>query len=208
MAKPIAREASPVAAPPAVPRWDPVVRLTHWAIALAVVLNALIVEDESLIHVWIGFAALGFLLLRMIWGLFGTEAARFSSFPPSLSAAWDHVGDMLAGRHAAHRSHNPVGALMAYALWAMLAAVIATGLMMDSDPFPAAYQGGFLDLFRETERALRGGKFLEEIHEAAANMLLFLAVVHVGGVLFESWRSGVNLIRAMTTGGGQNLGRE
>ena len=110
----------------AAPAWDPIVRLTHWCIALAVILNGLIVEDESLIHIWIGYAALGFLVLRLIWGVIGTEEARFTSFPPSIAAAKTHLGDMLLGERRPHRSHNPLGALMVYALWGTLAVVVAT----------------------------------------------------------------------------------
>ncbi|MCF3628340.1 cytochrome b/b6 domain-containing protein [Thalassospiraceae bacterium LMO-SO8] len=186
------------------PAWDPVVRLTHWCIALAVVLNGLIVEDESLIHIWIGYAAIAFLVLRLLWGVIGTEEARFTSFPPSLAGAKEHLSDLLTGRRRPHRSHNPLGALMVYALWGTLIVVAVTGVMMESDPFPATGGGlgdGFMAIFREYERASGGSEFLEEIHEAAANMLLFLAVVHVGGVLMESWLTGVNLVRAMVKGG-------
>lgn len=38
--------------------WDPLVRLTHWGIAAAVLLNGLVVEDGSLVHVWLGYARL------------------------------------------------------------------------------------------------------------------------------------------------------
>ena len=38
----------------------------------------------------------------------------------------------------------------------------------------------------------------EEIHEAAADFLLFLAALHVGGLLLQSRLGGVSLIRRMT----------
>ncbi|MAN80755.1 MAG: cytochrome B [Rhodospirillaceae bacterium] len=189
---------------PTAPAWDPVVRLTHWGIALAVVLNGFVVEDESLIHIWVGYAAISFLVLRLIWGLIGTEDARFTSFPPSLAAAKAHLSDLLAGRHRTYRSHNPLGALMVYALWGTLIVVVATGVVMASDPFPSSYGmsgDSFTALFREYEGHRGGSELIEDIHELAANTLLFLAVVHVGGVLLESRLSGVNLIRAMVKGG-------
>ncbi len=189
---------------PTAPAWDPVIRLTHWAIALAVVLNGFVVEDESLIHIWIGYAAIGFLVLRLIWGVIGTEEARFTSFPPSFTAARGHVSELLAGHHRTYRSHNPLGALMVYALWGTLIVVVVTGVMMASDPFPSSYGmpgDSFTALFREYEGHRGGSEIIEDIHELAANMLLFFAVVHVGGVLLESRLSGVNLIRAMVKGG-------
>tara|TARA_R110000772_G_scaffold73216_3_gene159598 strand:- start:26327 stop:26947 length:621 start_codon:yes stop_codon:yes gene_type:complete len=196
---------------PAAPAWDPVVRLTHWCVALAVVLNGLIVEDESLAHVWIGYAAIAFLVLRMVWGVIGTKEARFTSFPPSLSAAKAHVGDMFAGRHKAYPSHNPIGSLMVYALWGTLAVVCVTGVIMESTPFqslPGLTDHGLAGYFQEYDRPLSGGEITEEIHEGAANMLLFLAMLHVGGVLLESRLSGVNLVRAMVRGGKRLQGGE
>ena len=31
--------------------WDPVVRLTHWSIAVIVLLNAVLTEGDSLLHI-------------------------------------------------------------------------------------------------------------------------------------------------------------
>ena len=185
---------------PAAPAWDPIVRLTHWCVAFGVILNALIVEDESLVHIWIGYGVIAFVTLRLLWGVIGTEEARFTAFPPSPSAAMAHVRDLLAGRHRSFRSHNPLGALMVYALWGMIVVVVATGVTMESDPFPPTYHGGFFEAFGEIERPHGSYGFLKEIHEVAANMLLFLAALHVVGVALESRLSGVNLVRAMVSG--------
>ncbi len=161
--------------------WDPLVRLTHWTIAAAIVLNGAIVDEESLAHVWIGYAALGVLALRLVWGLIGPKHARFSAFPPSIGAALTHVADTLTGRAKPHLSHNPLGALMVYALWGLLAAVSLTGVAMETD-------------------ALWGMEAVEDVHEAAANLLMILAALHVAGVVIESKLSGVNLARAMIDG--------
>ena len=54
-------------------RWDPIVKLTHWGIVAAIIGNALVTEEGSGWHIWVGYglAALlgllgmaGFLLLR------------------------------------------------------------------------------------------------------------------------------------------------
>ncbi len=39
-----------------------------------------------------------------------------------------------------------------------------------------------------------------EIHEVFANLILLLAVLHIGGVLIESRALGRNLVRPMTIG--------
>lgn len=122
--------------------WDPLVRITHWGVATAVLLNGIATEEGGQIHVWIGYAAFALLLLRVIWGLVGPTEARFSAFPPSLSAAWAHIGEIRSGIRASHRSHNPLGALMVYALWGSLAIVCVTGVSMAGSPFKARPSDG------------------------------------------------------------------
>lgn len=48
--------------------WDPVVRVTHWGIAASVLLNALLDEGGSVLHVTIGWIVMALLFLRMVWG--------------------------------------------------------------------------------------------------------------------------------------------
>ena len=195
-------------------------RLTHWGIVGAVLLNGLITEGSDQIQVWIGYTALAMLALRLVWGLVGTGPARFSAFPPSLSAARAHIAAMRADRHPAYRSHNPLGALMAYVLWGTLAVVAATGIAMAGSPFSTGPAGeaveehavGAGEHGEETEaheseagEAHEGGdseagEALEEVHEVAADPLLVLAALHVGGVAPESRLSGRSLVRPMVKG--------
>ena len=61
--------------------WDPLVRLIHWSLAIAIILNGAIVDEESSLHEWIGYFAVGLIGVRLIWGLIGSSHARFSAFP-------------------------------------------------------------------------------------------------------------------------------
>lgn len=189
--------------------WDPLVRLTHWGIAVAIVLNGLVIDEDALAHIWIGYVALGLLALRLLWGVIGTETARFSAFPPSLAGAARHASALRRGDHPDYRSHNPLGALMIYALWGTLLVVSASGVLLDSDPFPH-HADGYGAQYAEDDRDdgddeddeedRESGELIEEIHEASANLLLLLAALHVGGTILESRLSGRNLVRAMISG--------
>lgn len=198
----------PAAEPAAAgPRWDPLIRMTHWGVAAAVLVNGLINEGGSTWHIWIGYGVAALLALRLIWGFIGTEEARFTSFPPSLHAARIHVSDMLAGRHRPYRSHNPLGSVMVYALWAMLLVVTATGIGMAGSPLSSVpFNSGASYLSRyeaeetEDDDGDKGGEeneFLEELHEISANLLLLLAALHITGVALESRLSGRNLLKPM-----------
>lgn len=197
-------------------RWDLLVRITHWGIAAGVIANRLVTEGGDTAHISIGYAVAALLALRLMWGLVGSAPARFSSFPPDPAAALRHIRNIRNGRVQAYRSHNPLGALMVYALWATLIVVAATGIVMaraDSVTSRTAaqparvYAEPRLLPFREEGRAREGREAEEreegmvgEIHELAANLLLALAILHVAGVAFESRRGERGLVRAMITG--------
>lgn len=161
--------------------WDPLVRLSHWTIAGAVLPNGLLVDERSAAHRWIGHAALGVLAMRLLLGVIGVGAARFSAFPPSLAAVRAHARALLAGRAPVHVSHNPLGALIVYDLWGALALTSATGIMMGGASF--APMG-----------------WVMRRHEAFADWLLLSAALHVASVALEQRLSGVNLVGAMITG--------
>lgn len=190
--------------------WDPVVRLTHWGIALSVVLNALVNDGGSLVHVSLGWLVMALLLLRLVWGVLGPAEARFSAFPPNPVAALGHLRQLLTGRVRDYPSHNPAGALMAYAFWATLALVVATGLLMTSGATPmqiandkaAVASGDWSALIREGDGDDDSplADAAEETHEMAANLLLFLAALHLAGVALETRALRRSLLAPMLLG--------
>lgn len=201
-------------------RWDPLVKITHWGIATAVITNALVVGEGSIAHIYAGYLLAALLGLRMLWGFIGTRPARFVSFPPSPARAIAHIRDILAGRKEQHRSHNPLGALMAYALWVCLAVIIASGVAMAGPP-PAVSNPTDLRALVSSDEEGEGSEHgeeaeghgpegeegeeaeevFEEVHEAAVNLLYLLIFLHIGGVAFETLRSGRRTLTAMLPGG-------
>jgi cytochrome b len=197
-------------------RWDPLIKITHWGIAAVVITNALIVGEGSIAHIYAGYTLASLLALRMLWGVIGPNAARFASFKPSPAKALAHIGDIRAGKREAHISHNPLGALMVYALWACLAVIIASGIGMAGAP-PAVdatinsaefvsgeyreEEGGGESEEREESEEGGAGELLEEVHEVAVNLLYALILLHIAGVAFETARSGKRTITAMLPGG-------
>ncbi|WP_252257558.1 cytochrome b/b6 domain-containing protein [Erythrobacter aurantius] len=203
-------------------RWDPLVKITHWGVAAIVVCNALIVGEGSIAHIWAGYTLAGLLSLRLLWGVIGTRPARFASFPPSPSRALAHIRAIREGRREEHDSHNPLGALMAYAIWACIGVIVASGIAMagappaiDASTTPAqiisgeAEEGehgeyrehGEDDEYGEGGEEDEGEEVLEEVHEIAVNLLYLLILLHIGGVAFETARSGKRTITAMLPGG-------
>lgn len=193
-------------------RWDPIVRITHWSVALAVLANAIITEEGSGPHIWVGYALAAILGLRLLWGLVGPAEARYSAFSPSPRKAIAHLREIRAGKVTHHASHNPLGALMVYAIWGCLLTIIATGIAMAGLPpgnrgiEEAGHRGTALFTQNHQEEGEEEGEEkgeegeegpLGEIHEAAANLLYLLILLHLAGVIFETWRSGRQVLVAM-----------
>jgi cytochrome b len=191
----------------ALPSWDPLLRLAHWGIAVVVIANYAFTKEGGSVHIALGWAGMALLLLRLIWGFVGPREARFASFPPNPMAAWRHLGGLLRGKAPQYPSHNPAGALMAYALWACLAVLMLTGLGMSGlSPFAqadleAAVAEGDWSVLVEDDGEAEGespyGDVLEEVHEVAANLILILALLHVAGVAVESRAMRRNLLAPM-----------
>ena len=189
-------------------RWDPVVKLTHWSIAIAVLANALLTEEGSGPHIWVGYALAGLLGLRLFWGVVGPAEARFTAFWPSPRKALAHLRDIRSKTVIRHQSHNPLGAFMVFAIWTCLLTIIATGMVMAGPPpwdaakgeheHSAAYaaSGSKEDDKEEGEEEEEG--VLAEVHESAAYLLYLLILLHLAGVIFETRRSGRQVLVAMS----------
>lgn len=202
-------------------RWDPIVKLTHWGVAAAVITNALLTEEGSGWHIWVGYTLAALLLLRWLWGIVGTPNARFSAFPPNPFRAIQYLTNARNGQVEHHASHNPLGTLMVYALWACLGVIIFSGIAMSGPPpanpnigevseryeKPASYRaiGGESEEAEDEgeeedesgERGEGGEETMEEVHEVAVNLLYLLIALHLLGVLFETMRHGRGTINAM-----------
>lgn len=202
-------------------RWDAVVRTTHWSVAAAVLANAVVTEGGSAPHIWIGYGLALMLAARWVWGIVGTPGARFSAFPPSMCGAFEHIREIRAGERSVHATHNPLGALMVYALWACLLVLVVTGIAMAGPPggstarravaqesTQVAHRDAEVGVRDEPEDAGRPAHqageesegAIEEVHEIAANLLYILILLHIAGVAFEARRSGKRIVMAMLPG--------
>ena len=168
--------------------WDIGVRLFHWSFAAAVTAAWLthVLHDRShALHVWIGYAAVGLVAARLLWGFVGTRHARFADFIKSPLHVVRYTGQMISGKAPRHLGHNPLGALMVLALLALVVVQATTGYVM-------THRG--LSLFG------LGHRQLEELHGLTGNLFLILVPLHILGVVVASLMHRENLVAAMITG--------
>jgi cytochrome b len=160
--------------------WDVGVRLFHWSLVTTVSASYLLADMRAL-HRWLGYAVVGLIAFRLVWGLVGTRHARFTDFVPSPRGLILYLRDMIRGRETRHLGHNPAGAAMIIALLITLLAIGATGYMMGTDHY-------------------FGEEWVEVTHKTLVDFLILLVLCHVSGVVYSSVRHRENLAAAMITG--------
>jgi len=179
--------------PPAVAKvavWDLPVRLFHWALVGLIAFSWWSAKNDELeLHMYSGYAILTAVIFRLLWGVFGSSTARFSTFirgPRAViayirgSAAWLSVG------------HSPLGALSVLAMLIVLKLQVATGLINADDD-------GLVEAPLAPLVSLETADFVHDAHEFLFNLLLALIALHVAAVVYYHLR-GRNLVGPMVTG--------
>ncbi|CAN7316075.1 cytochrome b/b6 domain-containing protein [Rhizobium ruizarguesonis] len=174
-------DAAGAGSPPKVRVWDPVVRMFHWGLAGLFAFSFLTGDEWKQAHILSGYAIVGLLLVRIIWGFVGSHHARFSNFIYDPITTLGFIRDSLAMRAKRYIGHNPAGAAMVFALLLAISGIATTGYMMTTD-------------------AYWGVEWVEEAHELLVNLTLGLVGLHIAGVLLASIEHKENLVRAMITG--------
>ena len=76
-------------------RWDPIVKITHWTIAIAVLANAVVTREGSDAHVWVGYALASVLVLIAFLFLVmggGAHEKRTLVAMPLRALIWSGIG--------------------------------------------------------------------------------------------------------------------
>ena len=197
--------------------WDLLIRIFHWSLVLAFTIAYLTGEEESNLHIYSGYAVLGLITFRVLWGFIGTRYARFRDFIYSPKTVIQYLKDLFARKPKPYIGHNPAGGWMVIVMLLTLAVVTVSGLKVYAieeglgplaGEFPAVniispvYASDDSDAHENNERGEdeEAEEFWEEIHEVSSNFMLFLIFLHVAGVLVSSRLHDENLVKAMFTG--------
>jgi len=174
--------------------WDPFVRIFHWSLVLTFTIAWLSGDELEVLHINAGYAVLGLVLLRIVWGFVGTHHARFRDFIYPPAEVKGFLKDTVMQRARRYLGHNPAGGMMIILMLVSLVITTVTGIAyygIEDGAGPLAMLAGIPET---------GEEMLEEVHEFFANLMVLLVVVHVIGVVIESQFHHESLIRAMLTG--------
>ena len=171
--------------------WDLPTRLFHWTLVGLIALSWWTAEEHlDDIHIWSGSAVLTLILFRLLWGLFGSSTARFSSFVRGPKAVAGYIRGQWRGI-----GHNPLGALSVVGLLLLIAAQVGLGLFAsDEDGLTAGPLASLVSA--DTSEAAT------KLHETLFDVLVIFIVLHVAAILFYRI-AGTKLVGPMITGRAQ-----
>jgi cytochrome b len=176
--------------------WDLPTRLFHWSLAAAVlvsVVSAKIGGNAMEWHFRCGFVVLGLLAFRVAWGVMGGRWSRFASFVYAPGTVWRYLkgGSRPEDHHDV--GHSPLASLSVFALLAVLALQVGTGLVADDE----IANIGPLNRFVSTDTGLAATGW----HKAYGQWLVLgLVALHVLAIVWYAWRRRLNLVGPMVVG--------
>ena len=176
--------------------WDLPTRLFHWllfaAVSFALATGLFAPKWWLGRHMLAGYVVGGLLMFRAVWAFYGSEHSRVRSFLYTPRQTIDHLRGLLRLRTSHYLGHNPSGAAMIFALFAVLALLIVSGFVQQGGLEKQGPFAGFL--------SFAAGSQARVIHQLLAYLLLAMIAAHIGGVLTGSWLLKEPLIRAMIRG--------
>ncbi len=175
--------------------WDVPTRLFHWTMVPVFAGLWFTAEqggDWMEWHLRLGMLMLVLVLFRVLWGLCGSQTARFGNF----LAGPARIRAYLAGQLpvTAQPGHNPLGGWMVLAL--LLALLLQAGMgLFAADVNSYLYDGPL--------KVLIDGELAEQVtgwHKDWFDVLLLLAALHVLAVAFYKVGRNTDLVRPMLSG--------
>lgn len=175
--------------------WDGPVRLFHWSLVGLLAFSWWSAETHHMDwHQYSGLAICALVVFRLLWGLFGSNTARFAEFVRGPRAIWAYLRPPVPGGQEPI-GHNPVGAWSVILLLAILIVQVLSGLFaVDVDGIESGPMSYLVDFDQ--------GRWAAEIHGLSFNVLLALSALHVLAILYYLIFRRRDLIRPMITGKG------
>lgn len=173
--------------------WDLPVRLFHWAIVV-LLFAAWLTQDLNRmdLHMWIGESILALLLFRLVWGVIGSDTARFTRFLRSPVAALRHLAHLPRREPDLEIGHNAAGGWMVLVMLLVIGVQTATGLFSNDD---GDTEGPLRHLISKDQ-----SDWLSHIHYLNFKVIEAIIVLHIVAIVAYAVVKRHNLLRPMVTG--------
>lgn len=176
--------------------WDLPTRAFHWLLAAAViglVITGSVGGGAMVWHFRLGYVVLGLLLFRLLWGFVGGHWSRFVHFAYGPGAVLRYLRGQSQPDEHHEIGHSPLGALSVFALLAVLALQVATGLVADDE----IANVGPLNRYVSGATA---GSATHWHKDYGQYIVIALVLLHVAAILYYRLKKGRNLVGPMISG--------
>ncbi|MGL5392929.1 MAG: cytochrome b/b6 domain-containing protein [Shewanella sp.] len=172
--------------------WDLPIRIFHWTMVMLMALLWWSAEaGEMQWHQIFAYTLLVLIGFRLIWGVVGSDTAKFSHFVHRPNVVVNYLKDMRAAGIQVVPGHNPLGGYMVVVLIAMVSLQLLTGLFATDEIFT---EGPLFSYVSSSTSAA-----LTTIHKLNFNLILGLSSLHVIAVIVHAIK-GDKLLGAMLSG--------
>jgi len=173
--------------------WDLPLRVFHWLLAVLVAAAYFTWRFNWMAwHAWCGQAVLALVLFRLVWGVVGSDTARFSRFLAAPSAAIRHLARVFRREPDTQCGHNPAGGWMVLLLLLLLLGQSVSGVIVNND----VANDGPLTAWMPASVA----NLLTDMHGYLWDALLAAIVLHLLAIGLYAALKGQNLVLPMVTG--------
>ncbi|NTS78369.1 cytochrome b/b6 domain-containing protein [Catenovulum sp. SM1970] len=175
--------------------WDLPLRLFHWLLVLTFIAlwaSAEMGSEYMQYHMYAGYFMLFLLTFRVVWGIAGTKHAQFLSFfpTPARLKAYLKPSENIAKREPA--GHNPLGAMMVFAMILLLFTQAVSGLFITDDVFSSGPYYGSVGGDLET--------LFNRLHDICFTLIQACIALHLVALAFYKFTKKKSLVQAMFTG--------
>ena len=127
--------------------WDPIIRIGHWTLVIAFFTAYFTEEDYMTQHIWAGYVVAGVVAFRILWGIVGSQHARFKDFIYRPSTIIEYLKGLAQRKPQHYLGHNPAGGVMVIALLISLCVAVYSGFALyavenNAGPFASIYGEG------------------------------------------------------------------
>ena len=175
--------------------WNSYIRINHWLMVIlfsALILTGKSEEDYVQWHFYLGYMLSSLVLMRLLYGVFGSKGARFRDFIKGPVTLITYIKALFSAKPQHYLGHNPLGALMVIGLLLLILVQVASGLVSSDDVF---WYGPLYEWVSDDLQEL-----LASWHMLVPDLLLALVAIHLVAVLIHDIGLKERLVRAMIKG--------
>ncbi|WP_105166557.1 cytochrome b/b6 domain-containing protein [Pseudoalteromonas sp. T1lg23B] len=172
--------------------WDGFIRGFHWLLVLAIVVLYVTGEEGYLeAHFVTGYLLLALMLARVVWGVIGSDTAKFSALLHSPISALKAIRS-----NESEVGHNPAGSYMVLLFFVLIFIQLLSGLMSTDDilvegPLVAYVPSSWSEI-------------ASDLHHENFEILLIAITLHVLAIIVYRIK-GKNLVKTLLTGKEQGV---